>query len=87
MGFLGWIILGLIAGTIAKSILKDRAPGGWFGSLVVGVIGAALGGWLGSAIFDIGLAGFWNIRTWALAILGSLLVLVIYGWLGGRSRQ
>lgn len=86
MGFLGWIVLGLIAGTIAKAILKDHAAGGWFGSLIVGVIGAALGGWIGSAIFGIGLEEFWSIQTWAVAILGSLLVLLIYGWLSGRSR-
>lgn len=86
MGFFGWIILGLIAGTIAKTILKDRAPGGWLGSLVVGVIGAALGGWIGSAIFGVGLENFWSLQTWLVAILGALLVLFIYGLLGGRRR-
>ncbi len=87
MGVLGWIILGLIAGAIAKAILSDRAPGGWFGSLIVGVIGAALGGWLGSALFNVGLENFWSLQTWIVAILGSLLVLVIYGWLGGRTTK
>lgn len=87
MGFLGWIVLGLVAGAIAKAILSDRAPGGWLGSLVVGVIGAVLGGWIGSTIFNIGLQDFWSLQTWAIAILGSLLVLVIYGWLGGRAAR
>ncbi len=73
MGFFGWIILGLIAGTIAKTILKDRAPGGWLGSL-------------GSAIFGVGLENFWSLQTWLIAILGALLVLFIYGLLGGRRR-
>lgn len=85
MGFLGWIVLGLIAGSIAKAIWKDAAPGGWLGSLVVGVIGAALGGWLGSIIFDVGLEDFWSIQTWLLAIVGSIVVLVIYGFLTGRK--
>ncbi len=87
MGFIGWIVLGLIAGAIAKEILKDRAPGGWVGSLVVGVLGAALGGWLGSIIFNVGLQDFWSIKTWALAIAGSLLVLLIYGALGGKKTS
>ena len=85
MGFLGWIVLGLIAGSIATAIWKDAAPGGWLGSLVVGVIGAALGGWLGSIIFDVGLEDFWSIQTWLLAIVGSIVVLVIYGFLTGRK--
>lgn len=85
MGFIGWIVLGLIAGTIAKAILKDRAPGGWLGSLVVGVVGAAVGGWIGSMLFNIGLKEFWSIQTWAVAILGSLLVLFIYGAVAGRK--
>ena len=86
MGFIGWIILGLIAGTIAKAILKDKAAGGWFGSLILGVIGAAVGGWIGSAIFNIGLENFWSLQTWLVAILGSLLVLFVYGWISGRNK-
>lgn len=84
MGFIGWIVLGLIAGAIAKAILKDRAPGGWLATLIVGVIGAALGGWLGTVLFDVGLEEFWSVQTWLLAIGGSLLVLVIYGALTRR---
>lgn len=87
MGFIGWIILGLIAGTIAKAILKDHAAGGWFGSLILGVIGAALGGWIGSALFNVGLENFWSLKTWLVAILGSLLVLVIYGAISERGNK
>ncbi|WP_154792719.1 GlsB/YeaQ/YmgE family stress response membrane protein [Occultella kanbiaonis] len=87
MGFIGWIVLGLIAGAIAKAIFKDRAPGGLLATLIVGVIGAALGGWIGSAIFNVGLEEFWSIQTWIVAILGSLLVLVIYGAVAGRGSS
>lgn len=85
MGFIAFLILGLICGAIAKAILSDRAPGGWLGSLVVGVIGAFLGGWIGSVALDTGLGDFFDIKTWLLAIGGSLLVLVIYGALTGRK--
>ncbi|PWD51781.1 GlsB/YeaQ/YmgE family stress response membrane protein [Serinibacter arcticus] len=85
MGILGWIVLGLIAGAIAKAVLKDRAPGGILATLVIGVVGALLGGFLGSVLFDAPLEEFWSLQTWLLAIGGSLLVLVIYGALAGRK--
>jgi uncharacterized membrane protein YeaQ/YmgE (transglycosylase-associated protein family) len=84
MGLFGWIILGLIAGAIAKAILK-RDNGGWFATLLLGVIGALVGGWLGSIIFDVQLSGFWSLKTWLLAIAGSVLVLAIYGAVTGRK--
>lgn len=87
MGFIGWIVLGLIAGAIAKAILKDRAPGGLLATLLVGVIGAVVGGWLGSVLFDAPLEEFWSLQTWALAIGGSLIVLLVYGALAGRGSK
>ena len=79
MGILGYLLLGLIAGAIARAILPGRQAGGWVATLVLGVIGALLGGFIGNALFDVGLNGFFNLSTWILAIVGSLIVLVIYG--------
>lgn len=87
MGLLGFLIVGLICGALAKAILSDRAVGGWLASLVIGVLGALLGGFLGSVIFGTGLGGFFEIRTWLLALGGSLLVLLIYGAITGRGRR
>ncbi|WP_121866769.1 GlsB/YeaQ/YmgE family stress response membrane protein [Glutamicibacter sp. FR1] len=81
MGFIGWIVLGLIAGAIAKAILPGKQGGGWIATLVLGVVGALIGGWLGSLIFDVGLNEFWSISTWLLAIGGALIVLVIWGFI------
>ncbi|MBC7441374.1 MAG: GlsB/YeaQ/YmgE family stress response membrane protein [Ramlibacter sp.] len=86
MSFIGFLILGLIAGAIAKAILPGNQGGGWFITLILGVLGAFLGGFLGSAIFGIDLAGFFSIQTWLLAIGGSILVLLVYGLLAGRRR-
>jgi uncharacterized membrane protein YeaQ/YmgE (transglycosylase-associated protein family) len=86
MGIIGFLILGLIAGAIAKLILPGRQGIGWVMTLVLGVVGALLGGWIGSLIFGGGLAEFFDIRTWLLAILGSIIVLLIYGAVTGRSR-
>lgn len=79
MGFLAFLILGFIAGAIAKAILPGNQGGGWLATLVLGVIGAMLGGWLGSVIFGASLQDFWSLQTWALAIGGSIVVLLIWG--------
>ncbi|MEN3344145.1 MAG: hypothetical protein V7635_721 [Arthrobacter sp.] len=87
MGILGWLILGLIAGAIAKAILPGRQGGGWIVTLVLGVVGAILGGWIGSLIFGGGLGDFFDLRTWLLAILGAVIVLLIYGAVAGRRTR
>ncbi|GAA4119951.1 GlsB/YeaQ/YmgE family stress response membrane protein [Enteractinococcus coprophilus] len=79
MGFIGWIVLGLIAGAIAKAIMPGDQGGGWLATLLLGVVGAVVGGWLGSLIFDVGVDEFWSISTWLLAIGGALIVLFIWG--------
>lgn len=84
MGFLAYLLLGLIAGAIAKAIMPGENGGGWIATLILGVIGAMVGGWLGNAIFDVGINEFFSLSTWVLAIGGSLIVLLIYGLITGR---
>ena len=84
MSFIAFIILGLIAGAIAKAILPGRQGGGWLITLILGVIGAFIGGWLGSLIFGVPLGEFFSISTWLLAIGGSIVVLLIYSALTKR---
>ena len=72
MGFLAFLILGLIAGAIAKLILPGKQGGGWFITLLLGVVGALLGGWIGGLIFGRGLTEFWDLGTWLMAIAGSI---------------
>lgn len=86
MGFFAFLVLGLIAGAIAKLILPGKQGGGWFVTLLLGVVGALLGGWIGSALFGVGLEEFWNLGTWLLAIGGAIIVLLIYGLIVGRRR-
>lgn len=87
MGFIGWIILGLIAGAIAKAILPGEQGGGWFMTLLLGVVGAVIGGWIGSAVFNAPLEDFFSIQTWLLAIGGSIVVLLIWGLITRGSRR
>ncbi|MBV8997337.1 MAG: GlsB/YeaQ/YmgE family stress response membrane protein [Pseudonocardiales bacterium] len=84
MGILGWIVLGLIAGAIAKLIMPGDDPGGIIVTMLLGIIGAVIGGFLGSRIFGIGLQTFWNLQTWIVAIIGSLILLIIYRLIVGR---
>ncbi|NYD68722.1 GlsB/YeaQ/YmgE family stress response membrane protein [Agromyces atrinae] len=86
MGFFGFLLLGLIAGAIAKLILPGKQSGGWFITLLLGVVGALLGGFLGSLLFNAPLEEFFSIQTWLLAIGGSIIVLLIYGLIVGRRK-
>ncbi|ABM06750.1 MULTISPECIES: GlsB/YeaQ/YmgE family stress response membrane protein [Micrococcaceae] len=79
MGIIGWIVLGLIAGAIAKAIKPGKQGGGWIATILLGIVGAVLGGWIGSALFNVGINEFWSLSTWLLAIGGALLVLIIWG--------
>lgn len=87
MGFFSFLLLGLIAGALAKLIIPGEQRGGWFVTLLLGVVGAMLGGWLGGLIFNVGLEGFFNLSSWLLAIGGSVLVLLIYGLIAGRRSK
>lgn len=78
-GFLGFILLGLIAGAIAKLILPGKQGGGWIATLLLGVAGALLAGWLGGLLFGYSYEGFFDITSWIVAIVGALVVLIIWG--------
>ena len=87
MTIIGWIILCLLAGAIAKLILPGRQGGGWIVTLILGVVGALLGGFLGSVLFNAPLQDFFSIQTWLLAIGGAIIVLLIYGLVTRGSRR
>lgn len=90
MGIIGWIILGLIAGAIAKAILPGDDPGGIIVTTIIGIVGAIIGGLIASAL-NVGRIGdFFDIGTWLIAIAGSLLLLILYRLVtrrrGGTAR-
>jgi uncharacterized membrane protein YeaQ/YmgE (transglycosylase-associated protein family) len=84
MGIIGWIILGLVAGAIAKAILPGDDPGGIIVTILIGIVGAIVGGFIASALNIGDLGDFFDIGTWIIAILGSLLLLVLYRAVVGR---
>ncbi|MET9220547.1 GlsB/YeaQ/YmgE family stress response membrane protein [Streptomyces sp. NPDC088197] len=87
MGILAWIIIGLLAGAIAKALMPGRDPGGVIVTMVIGILGGLLGGWLGKVIFHVhSIKGFFHLSTWIAAIVGSLILLVIYRVVTDRRR-
>jgi uncharacterized membrane protein YeaQ/YmgE (transglycosylase-associated protein family) len=79
MGIIGWILLGLLAGIIAKAVLPGDDPGGIIVTTIIGIVGALLGGLIARAL-DIGdpIDEFFDISTWLAAIIGAVGLLLVY---------
>ena len=77
MGILSWIIMGLIVGVLAKWIMPGKDPGGIIVTIWIGIVGAFLGGFIGSLLGVGDVSGF-NLISFILAIGGAILLLVFY---------
>ena len=85
MGIFAWIVLGLIAGAIAKFLMPGRDPGGIFITIIIGIVGALIGGFIGSSL---GVGDVTGVDLWSivLAVVGSVILLIVYRMVsGGRS--
>jgi uncharacterized membrane protein YeaQ/YmgE (transglycosylase-associated protein family) len=91
MGIIGWIILGLLAGLIAKALLPGDDPGGFIITALIGIAGAFIGGLIAKALgFGDPIDEFFDLSTWLGAIIGSIVVLLLYRAVvgrGGRGRR
>ena len=76
MSFLSWILFGLVVGIVANAIDPSPAKGGILGSILLGIVGAVVGGFLANLIFGINVTGF-NVSSFLVAIAGSLLLLFL----------
>ena len=77
MGWLVWIVLGLIAGVIAKFLMPGRDPGGFIVTIILGIVGALVGGFISTKLGYGDVTGL-NLPSIVIAVLGSLLLLIIY---------
>lgn len=77
MGILAWIVLGLIAGVIAKFLMPGNDPGGFFVTILIGIAGALVGGAIASGLGWGGVDGV-NLGSIVVAVIGSILLLLIY---------
>ncbi len=87
MGIIGFIVLGLLVGIIAKAIMPGDDPGGIFVTTLIGIAGALIGGFLASALGIGALEEFFDIGTWLIAIAGALLLLGIYRFVADRRSS
>jgi uncharacterized membrane protein YeaQ/YmgE (transglycosylase-associated protein family) len=88
MGIIGWIILGLLAGLIAKAILPGDDPGGIIVTTILGVLGALGGGFVAQAIgFGDPIDEFFDWSTWIAAIIGAIVLLLIWRAVSGERRR
>ena len=77
MGIISWVVLGLLAGALAKLIMPGKDPGGIIVTILLGIAGAFLGGYLGT-LANIGDVSTFNIKSVGLATGGALILLLIY---------
>ena len=77
MGILSWIIFGLIAGILAKWIMPGQDGGGFIMTVIIGVVGALVGGYI-SVFFGMGKVDGFNFGSFVVAVVGSLVVLFVY---------
>ena len=81
LGIVGWIVFGLVVGVIAKLIMPGRDPGGIIVTMLLGIVGAVLGGFLGRSL---GFYGPQQAAGWLMSIAGAIVVLFIYRMMVGR---
>ena len=79
MGFVAWIVVGLIAGVIAKALMPgaNNEPSGWIGTIVLGIVGAVLGGFLSSLLLGGGGANGINIGSILVSVVGACILIGI----------
>lgn len=88
MGIIAWIVLGLIAGAIAKAIFPGHQGGGIFATIALGILGALVGGYLGNVLFGTSAgasAGLLTIPSIAFAVIGAIVLLFLWGLLTRAS--
>ena len=80
MGIIAWIVLGLVAGLLANMLIPGRRSQGLILTCVIGIAGALLGGWAATRLFHLhhALHGFFNLSTWITAVIGAIVLLLIF---------
>jgi uncharacterized membrane protein YeaQ/YmgE (transglycosylase-associated protein family) len=87
MGIIAWIVLGLVAGLIARAILPGHDSVGLIATMLIGIVGAIIGGLIADLVGFAGLGSFFDLRTWILAIVGSMLLLALMRSVSGKSYR
>ena len=86
MGWITWIVVGIIGGWLGRMVVKGEGPGGLLGDLIIGVIGGIIGGWIYGYFGHAGVTGI-NIGSVIVAFIGSVILLLIVRALSGMSTR
>ncbi|HEY4225865.1 MAG TPA: GlsB/YeaQ/YmgE family stress response membrane protein [Pseudolysinimonas sp.] len=87
MSFIAFLILGILAGIIARLIIPGRQRGGWLLTIILGIVGAMLGGWIAGFFSADVYTSFFSLWGWIAAIVGALIVTLIFNAIfNGRRR-
>lgn len=87
MGIIGWIVLGLLAGLIAKAIMPGAESLGLVLTTVLGIVGAVLGGFIATALgFGDPVDEFFDLSTWLAAVIGALIILFLWNAISNRRQ-
>ena len=78
MNVFAWILFGLLAGGIAKFIMPGKDPGGCLLTIIIGIVGSLIGGFIGTRVFGLGPVTSFNLQSLGLAILGAFLLLLVF---------
>ena len=76
MGVIAWVFFGFLAGLLARALLPGKDPGGFILTTVIGIVGAVVGGWLGTQLGFGSVTGF-DIRSMGVAVLGAVVLLAV----------
>lgn len=87
MGFLSWILFGLVAGAVARMTVPGRQASGCLATLAVGLAGALIGGFLGELVLDRDVHFGWDLGPFLLAVAGAILLLLLLDAVGSRRRR
>jgi uncharacterized membrane protein YeaQ/YmgE (transglycosylase-associated protein family) len=88
LGIIAWIVLGLLAGMLAKALLPGGQGGGVIVTTAIGILGALVGGAVARALgFGDPIDEFFDLSTWLAAVIGAAALLVLWGMVTGRGRR
>lgn len=85
-GLISWVLFGLVAGIVAKLLMPGKDPGGCIVTSLIGIAGAVIGGFIATALGFGGVAA-WDLASFAIAVLGAILLLLLYRMLKGRGTR
>jgi uncharacterized membrane protein YeaQ/YmgE (transglycosylase-associated protein family) len=86
MNWIIWIIVGLVAGALAKLIMPGKQGGGFFATMILGIVGALLGGLIGGTLMNFNVNSGFNFVTILWAVIGAIIVSFLWSWIRGRNN-